>query len=297
MTNNNVSDSANVPKNIDQSTDKRKVHFSIWNTFKHHIPHLLLTIFFDIIFPLIIYFLLQKRLKPVYALLISGTPPLFMVMIKAILSRTFDALGFLVFIGFVMSALVALLTHNPIILLLEKSIITAILSVVFGVTLIPCHCCHDRYQLRPLAYYFYQDLVPTRCIEVGLPNSIFVDEHATVDNQLSQRVNTSQNELSSKQEVTQVYEWIYRHCSSFRSACYTITSIWSVGYLLEFLARVILILIQMPVTKIFIYGHIILTSITILCIAFTILFISTERPRTLTFIEQWNDEHSTMASL
>ncbi|CAF3457935.1 unnamed protein product, partial [Rotaria sp. Silwood2] len=38
----------------------RKIKFSIWNTFKHHIPHFLITILVDIILPLVIYFLLQK---------------------------------------------------------------------------------------------------------------------------------------------------------------------------------------------------------------------------------------------
>lgn len=268
---------------------KRSIRFSIWDTFKHHIPRFCLTILVDIILPLVIYFVLQKRLKPVYALLISGVPPLIMVLIKGIVARTFDALGFLVFIAFLISALVALITRNPIVLLLEKSIITAILSLVFGVTLIPFHCCHYRCQIRPLAYYFYQDLVPTRRMEVGLPNSIFVHEQMSIDNQAS---DVSIPKLSAKQEVAQVYEWIYRHCSSFRSACYTITSIWSMGFLLEFLARLILILVHLTVNKIFIYGHVILTCVTIICILLTILCISKERQQTLTFIEQWNEEHS-----
>ena len=272
---------------------KRSIRFSIWNTFKHHIPRFCLTILVDIILPLVIYFALQKRLKPVYALLISGAPPLIMVLIKGIVVRTFDALGFLVFIAFLISALVALITRNPIVLLLEKSMITAILSLVFGITLIPCHCCHYRCQIRPLAYYFYQDLVPTKRMEVGLPSSIFANEQMSID---EQPTDTSTSNLSAKQEVAQVYEWIYRHCSSFRSACYTITSIWSMGFLLEFLARLILILVHLAVNKIFIYGHVILTCITILCILLTIVCISKERQQTLRFIEQWNEEHSTTAT-
>lgn len=271
-------------------TTKSKIPFSIWKTFKHHIPHFLLTIFFDIILPLVIYFALQKRLKPVYALLISGSPPLFMVILKAILSRTFDALGFLVFIGFLISALVALVTHNPIILLLEKSIITAILSVVFGVTLIPCRCCPSRCRIRPLAYYFYQDLVPTRHSELGLPYSIFIDQ----DDEQNEE---NQRNLSAKEEVAQVYEWIYQHCSSFRSACYLITSVWAGGYLIEFLARVILILMNSTINKIFIYGHVILTSITIVCIILTVVCISKERRQTLKFIEQWNEQHTTISTI
>jgi hypothetical protein len=268
----------------------QQIHFSIWDTFKHHIPRFLITILVDLILPLVIYFSLQKRIKPVYALLVAGVPPLLMVIIKGILSRTFDALGFLVFIAFLLSSIVAVITHNPIVLLLEKSIITGILSVIFGLTLIPFRCCHCRFQIYPLAYYFYQDLVPTKRTEVGLSDSIFEDEQEIIDDQ-HENNKISVVELSHKEEVAQVYKWIYTHCESFRISCYLITSIWSVGFLLEFLGRLSLILVRLSVNKIVIYGHVILSSITVLMILLTIICIAKERKQTLKFIEQWKKNH------
>ncbi|UJR32949.1 hypothetical protein I4U23_020412 [Adineta vaga] len=266
-----------------------QIQFSIWDTFKHHIPRFLITILVDLLLPLVIYFSLQKLIKPVYALLIAGTPPLIMVIIKGIISRTFDALGFLVFIAFLISAIVAVITHNPIVLLLEKSVITGILSIIFGLTLIPLRCFQQRFYIRPLAYYFYQDLVPTKRIEVGLPDSLFEDEHEMFDEQHEGELTITK--LTPKQEVAQVYAWIYAHCSSFRSACYMITSIWSIGFLLEFLGRLILIVIHLKLDKIVIYGHVILTSVTIICITLTIFCIAKERKRTLRFIQQWKKTH------
>ncbi|CAF2750613.1 unnamed protein product [Rotaria sp. Silwood2] len=267
----------------------RKIKFSIWNTFKHHIPHFLITILVDIILPLVIYFLLQKYIKPVYALLAAGTPPLFMVIFKAIWCCTFDALGFIVFVTFAISAVVAIITHNAIILLLEKSLVTFILSIIFAVTLIPVHCCHHRCRLRPLAYYMYLDLVPTNRDELGLSENIFSDEQIQINSQYSElQEEVSIKQLSNKQEVAQVYEWIYKNCSSFRMSCYMITSIWAVGFLLEFLARLFLILIHLPINKIVLYAHIILSSITVLCIISTIICIVIERRKTLLLIERWN---------
>jgi hypothetical protein len=267
----------------------QQVRFSIWDTFKSHIPHFLITILVDLILPLVIYFGLQKRIKPVYALLVAGTPPLIMVIIKGLLSRTFDALGFLVFVAFLISAIVALLTHNPIVLLLEKSIITAILSLIFGLTLIPLQCCQHRFHIRPLAYYFYQDLVPTKRAEVGLTDDIFGNEPELIDEHRDNEPSVIR--LSHKKEVSQVYEWIYAHCSSFRSACYVITTIWSIGFLLEFLGRLTLILVHLSVNKIVIYGHVILSSVTILMIILSIICITKERKQTLQFIEQWKKDH------
>lgn len=253
--------------------------FSLWKTFKQHIPRLLLTILIDVILPFLVYLILRKHLKPVHALLSAGIPPFVMVLVKGLISRTFDALGFLVFIAFAASAIAALLTHSAIILLLEKSLVNGITSLVFGVTLIPFSCC----QLRPLAYYFYQDLVPTKRKDIGLPDRIFVDDDDDDDDYLLK--------LSNKQEVAQVYEWLYAHCASFRRTCYLITIIWTIGLLCEFLARLFLILIHLSVDQIFIYGHIILISMTIILILLTIICIVNERKRTVETIRQWKREH------
>jgi len=269
-----------------------KIQFSIWHTFKHHIPRFVTTIVVDVILPLVIYVLLQKQVKPVYALLVASSPPLFMVIFKAIWLRTFDALGFLVFFSFVVTAVVAVVSRNPIILLLEKSLITGILSLIFGITLIPFKCCKHRCRWRPFAYYFYQDLVPTKRKEIGLPDDIFDGKEEQISNNYAQlKEEISIEKLTHKQEVAQVYEWLYAHCSSFRHSCYLITSVWSIGYLLEFLTRISLILARLSVNKIVIYGHIILSSITVLMILLTIICITVERRFTLAFIEQWTEQH------
>lgn len=259
----------------------------MWKTFKHHIPSFLLTILMDVILPLVIYTLLQKYIRPVYALLIAGSPPLLTVIFKAVWSRIFDALGFLVFFTFTLSAIVAIITRNPIVLLLEKSLVTGILSMIFTFTLIPIHCCVKRCRLRPLAYYFYQDLVPTTRAELGLPNEIFVTNESEPNENRYTQLNDSavSDHLAKKKEVAQVYEWIYEHCASFRNFCRLITSIWAVGYFFEFLTRVILILMHLSINQIVIYGHIILSSITVILITSTIICIAIERKQTLFFIE------------
>ena len=256
------------------------IRFSIWHTFKRHIPHFLLTILVDIILPLLLYFTLQKHVKPVHALLIAGVPPFVMVVLKGIISRTFDALGFLVFFGFIISGIVAIITRNPVILLLEKSLVTGLSSIIFGITLIPFDCCNNRCRIRPLAYYFYQDLVPTTAAQLGLPSNFFSDERDVL---ISKR--------SDKEEVAKVYSWLYDQCSSFRSSCYLITAIWAIGLLSEFLGRLTLILVHLSVNKLVIYGNVILSSVTILCIILTIISITKERKRTIAFIQLQTKEH------
>jgi hypothetical protein len=264
--------------------------FSIWHTFKRHIPHFLLTILVDIILPIIIYVVLHKHTKPVNTLLIAGIPPLIMVIFKAILSRTFDALGFIAFLGFIISGVVAIITKNATILLLEKSLVSGIFSLIFGITLIPFHCCHYQCRLRPLAYYFYQDLVPTNLEQIGLPENLFFFQYESNYEQYSEH-QVLISKLSEREEIAKVYEWIYTNCSSFRLSCYMITSFWSIGLLFEFLARLTLILIHLSVNTIVIYGNVVLSSVAIICILMTIICITRERKQTMILIEEWKRKH------
>lgn len=282
------SDPSTSPLLSEQRPRSNPEPFSIWQLVKKHLPNCLLTIFADIVLPLVIYFGLQKSMKPVYALLLAGSPPLAMVFCKAIFLRTFDALGFLVFIGFIISTIVAITTRNPIFLLLEKSINTVTVSVIFAITLIPYRYCFYRCRLRPLAYYFYQDLVPTTRDQLGLPEDLFSNPaYAHHEEEVLLRNGSSQNEISK------VYHWLYVNCPSFRRWCCIITSIWAFGLLSEFLARLTLILIHLSVTQIVLYGNIILTLITVLCILSTVICVVQERKKTLAFVKQWIENHRT----
>jgi hypothetical protein len=281
----------NPTPSFDEEPSSTDVRFSLWHTFKHHIPQFVLTILFDVVLPLVLFLVLQHKIKSVYALLIAGIPPLFMILIKAIISRRFDALGFLVFIAFLISAIVALVTKNDIALLLEKSLLTGIISLIFGISLTPVCCCSkQQHPWRPIAYYLYQDLVPTKRHEVGLPDDIFDNVSESINEQHGSAV--SVQKVSDKQEVSRVYNWMYTHCSSFRLSCYLITSIWSIGFFFECICRIILILVHLSVENIVIFGNVILGLITGLCIISTVVCVIRERQQTLALIRQYKKEHS-----
>lgn len=246
---------------------------SIWQIFKSHIPRFCLTIFCDILCPLILFFVLEKYLKLIYVFLIAGLPPLMMIIVKAIICCSFDVLGFLICLSFLLSALIAILTRNEFIFLFEKSLITLIISITFGLTLIPCSYCH---WWKPLAFYIYQELIPIERNDLDLSEQIIFDRIL----------------LDKNNEIKSIYDWMYKYCSSFRLACFLITNIWFIGFLFEFFIRLILIIVfHLSIKKIIIYGHILLTSITIFCIILTVVCITKERKQTLESIELWKNEY------
>ncbi|CAF1390855.1 unnamed protein product [Adineta ricciae] len=263
---------------------------STWNTFKHHIPRILITAFIDMFVPLIIYFLLKNRIPSVYALLLAGAPPFFMVIYKAIQESSFDAIGFLVCAAFLLAAVSAVFFDDPYILLFEKSFVTGIGVVAFSITLIPFRCHYSsKYQWRPLVYYFYHDLIPVNRTEFGLPDSAFDDDQYTERTEL-------RNEMASKGisragEARLVYAWLYEHCSSFRISCYFMTSVWAVAFLSDFIIRFALYAANASINTMYVWGQITFCIACALCAVLQILTMTIERKYTLAYIEQWKIEH------
>jgi hypothetical protein len=83
--------------------------------------------------------------------------------------------------------------------------------------------------LRPFAYYLYQDLAPTKRVQLGLPKRLFRNEqYPKHENEV-----IISKFLTNRKSV-KVYEWIYTICPPFRRSCFVITIIWSIGPLFEF---------------------------------------------------------------
>ncbi len=133
--------------------------FSPWHTFKHHNPRFLLSVG--------IYLGFREWIKPVCALILAGIPPFLIVIIKAIISRTLDALGCLVFLCFIILSIVSLTAQD-----LFYSFIRT--TVDFQCS--SFHQSRDQYPIRSLAFYFCRDLASTTRDELGLPEHLLRDQ-------------------------------------------------------------------------------------------------------------------------
>lgn len=104
------------------------------------LPQIAGILIMEIGLPLGLYFGLRQPtgpLSPVWALLIAGCPPLAMVLLKLVTKFRIDGVGLLAVTAFAAAAIVAGATQNARILLLEKSIVTGAIGIVFVLSLVP----------------------------------------------------------------------------------------------------------------------------------------------------------------
>lgn len=116
----------------------------------------ILVLVVDIGLPLALYYSIRTVLADVYALLISGIPPFLFVVVKFIYKRRIDALGCLVVIAYIVSAVISIVTGDARATLLRDSGITATIALLFGLSLLPIRT--PWFHVRPLTFLVGQQM-------------------------------------------------------------------------------------------------------------------------------------------
>ncbi|KAI7879427.1 hypothetical protein K492DRAFT_114839, partial [Lichtheimia hyalospora FSU 10163] len=183
--------------------------------------------------PIALYFGLRNVIGTLYALLISGIPPLLHVIITFIQKRRLDFLGILVVLAFILSAVISLVTGDVRATLLRDSATTMLIAVLFMFTLIP---------LR------------TRWLNI-YPITWTVFKRAYYDTVMPYHW---RNEQGERHEMP-FSDFIWSYIPKARTYNYMLTAAYSIALTAEFIARVIMIeATDKSVDQIVLYGNVIL---------------------------------------
>ncbi|KAJ8654711.1 hypothetical protein O0I10_009601, partial [Lichtheimia ornata] len=183
--------------------------------------------------PIALYFGLRNVLGTLYALLISGIPPLLHVIITFIRHRRLDFLGILVVLAFILSAVISLVTGDERATLLRDSATTMLIAVLFMLTLIP-------FRTRWLNIY---------------PITWTIFKRAYYDTVTPYHW---RNENGDRHEMP-FSDFIWLYIPKARTYNYTLTAAYSIALTAAFIARVIMIeASNMSVHQIVLYGNVIL---------------------------------------
>lgn len=271
------------------------------------LPRIATIVIFEVGLPLGLYFGLRQPtgpLSPVWALLVAGCPPLLIVIYNIVVKFKIDAAGLLIVTGFVVAAIVAVVSQNAKVLLLEKSIITGAIGIVFLITLIPFRLTWKGrlYRMRPLTYTLSLQFLPADltydveedqgvdipCTPVQRVNQTHDAEKEEEQIQMTE-ITTSNSDSPAKQNVDglmvgaqqqssrkkfnfglknvelPLFEFLYHETPTFRLVCFLITLVWGVGFLIELAIRLVLIFTMSDFDRIFLLSNIIFIVALIVC--------------------------------
>lgn len=148
--------------------------------------------------------------------------------------------------------------------LLRDSTTTAIVSLMFFITLIPLKT--KWFTIRPLIYLFSQQMMA---------------ESPPVD----------WTDIEGKKHSVERMEWIWQHCSIFRKYCYILCAIWGVMLMGEFVAKVIMIKSSLTIDQILLYGNIIVIAVVVTMTIGTTIASRFVRLRITAQFKEWRKEN------
>ncbi|KAI8981064.1 hypothetical protein BDB01DRAFT_795192 [Pilobolus umbonatus] len=200
--------------------------------------HMAVNMLFELVLPILLYYVLRNFVSPLLALLMAGIPTAIIVIVKAIRDGKPDMLGILMLLGFVVSGILAFVQSDPKLYLLRESAMTLALGLMLMITLFPLQ--YRNHILRPFMFY------------------------------VARQIAVSSNAVLTPNSVYDHWDLFWRQYPSFRHSLVAITGIWSAGLISEFIVKYILITEKEDVDDIVYYSNIYMLIVMIFLGTFTV---------------------------
>lgn len=149
--------------------------------------------------------------------------------------------------------------------LLRDSTVTAVVSVLFLLTLIPIRT--KWFTVRPIVFLFTQQLM------IEQPPVEWKDKEG--------------NDKSMKRS-----EWIWHNSAFYRKFCYIICGAWGVLLMAEFVAKVIMIKSSLTLDQIVLYSNIMIIAVVVGMTTATLIFSSYLGKRMTKDSEAWAKDNT-----
>lgn len=221
-------------------------------------------LFFDVALPLALYYILKIWLSTLIALIISGIPPLLRVIYLFWRKRRVDILGCIFVVSFILSAVLSIISGDARLALLRDSTTTAIISLMFFVTLIPLRT--KWFTVRPLIFLFAQEM-------------------------MAEADPIKWTDIEGEEHSLPLMEWVWRECRFFRQYCYVLCALWSAVLMGEFIAKVIMIKSTLTVDQIVLYGNIIVIVVIVVMTVGSTIYTRRMRKKIVVVAKEWREKN------
>ncbi|KAG2220118.1 hypothetical protein INT45_006146 [Circinella minor] len=231
---------------------------------RRHLIGFLLMLVVQVGIPLALYYGLRNTIGVVYALVISGIPPVLWVIVNFIRKRKIDALGCIISLSFILSGVISIVTGDARAALIRDSAVGAVIGGFFLVTLIPINT--QWLVLRPLTYIIGEQMMGGMQYE-------WTDRDGNLQQQ-------------------SVVAWQFDHIRFFRWSMRLQTLAWGVFLVLELVACVLFVeTTDLPTDDIVKYNNIINAVVISVMTTVSIIASLYGRKFVIEFGKEWTKEN------
>ncbi|CAO3598844.1 unnamed protein product [Absidia cylindrospora] len=223
-----------------------------------------LLIFIDVGLPLAIYYVLKMYVSQLIALILSGIPPFINVIVKFIRKRKIDALGCIFVFSYVLSGILSIISGDVRLALLRDSTVTCVVSCAFLITLIPIKT--RWFKSKPLTFIIAQSFVSE------LPPIRWIDRNGET-------------------QEKPLLNFLWRHSPAFRWHNITMTALWGICLMGEFIAKVLMIKSDMSVDDIVWISNVIVIIVVVVLSVLSTIGSMLVRKYSKAYILAWMQEN------
>ncbi|CAO3700577.1 unnamed protein product [Rhizopus stolonifer] len=229
-----------------------------------------LAILWSIGFPILLYSLLKPHIGQVLALIVASAPPLAIVLIRMMRDRTFDPLGCVAGVSFLISGILSIIQPNDIVSAICESIVPLILGLSCIISAIPIRV--GKFELKPLVFQLANQIMPR------------TEEDQELKDQDIHRL-TTKNKSGQKK-----LDYLYTNMAKFRQDMRYMTVTWGVLLIASCAVKIIIVLTSASLTKAQIYGYIVFSLTTFFMMIFTWFYTRIVKGHVISQVAFWKQQ-------
>ncbi|KAG2192576.1 hypothetical protein INT47_006208 [Mucor saturninus] len=229
-----------------------------------------LAILWSIGLPILIYNILKPYIGQVLAMIVASVPPLGIVIVRMLKDRTFDPLGCVAGISFLISGILSIAEPDEKTAAICESIVPLLVGVMCIISVIPIKI--GSFELKPLVFQMANQIMPR-------------SENEDLQKQDDLRL-TSKSPPSGQKRL----DYLYHNMAKFRHDMRFMTVSWGVVLITSFVVKVIIVTTSTDIGKAQIIGYVILGLASVTIIVFTWIYTNIVKGHVLTQVAFWKEE-------
>ncbi|PHZ12160.1 uncharacterized protein RHIMIDRAFT_237976 [Rhizopus microsporus ATCC 52813] len=232
------------------------------------ILNFILAILWSVGLPVLLYNIFKPHTGQVLAMVIASAPPLAIVIIRMIKDHTFDPLGCVAGISFLISGILSIAQPDEKVSAICESIVPFTLGTACIISVIPIKI--GSFELKLLVYQIANQIMP----------------RAEVDEDLKkQDIHRLTNQSGQKK-----LDYLYTHMAKFRQDMRYMTFTWGFLLILSSIVKIIIVLTSSSLTKAQIYGYILFGLTTFFMMFFTWFYTKIIKGHVLSQVAFWKEK-------
>ncbi|EPB87727.1 hypothetical protein HMPREF1544_05508 [Mucor circinelloides 1006PhL] len=230
-----------------------------------------LAILWSVGLPILIYNILKPHIGQVLAMIVASAPPLAIVVIRMLKDRTFDPLGCVAGVSFLISGILSIAEPDEKTGAICEGIVPLLVGICCVISVIPIKI--GSFELKPLVFQMANQVMPR-------------PEDEDLQKNDDQRLTSSTRHASGRKRL----DYLYTNMAKFRHDMRFMTVTWGLLLITAFVVKLIVVLTSTDIGHAQMVGYILFGLATFFMMIFTWIYTKIVKGHVLSQIAFWKDE-------